>query len=115
MSVAQEAGMLRITPLHQDTRVTRFRIAGRLTQQTAEELRASCTMRLDHPRTVLLDLSEVTFADATGVAILHGLVEQDAVLIGCSGFLSELLQLHSAEKKSAPIPAPVDDALRETQ
>ncbi len=115
MRVAQEVSMLRITPLQQDTRVTRFRIEGQLTQQTAEELRASCTIRLDHPRTLLLDLSAVTFADATGVAILYGLVEQDAVLIGCSGFLSELLQLHSAEKKSAPIPALADDELCEAQ
>src|SRR5262245_32881300 len=107
--------MLRITPLQQDTRVARFRVEGQLTQQTAEELKASCTTPLGHPRTLLLDLSEVTFADATGVAILHGLVEQDAVLIGCSGFLSELLQLYNVEKKSTCTHASVDDAFRETQ
>jgi RNA polymerase sigma-70 factor, ECF subfamily len=107
--------MLRITPLQQDTKVARLQIEGRITQQTAAELRVSCTERLSAPQTVLLDLSGVPFVDAEGVAALHGLVEKGVVLVGCSGFLTELLHLNGAEEKATPTPAQTDNALGESQ
>jgi RNA polymerase sigma-70 factor (ECF subfamily) len=41
-----------------------------------------------------LELSGVQFVDPAGIAVLHHLLRRGAVLTGCSGFLSELLQIN---------------------
>ncbi|MBI3246008.1 MAG: sigma-70 family RNA polymerase sigma factor [Deltaproteobacteria bacterium] len=106
--------MLRITPLQHDATVTRLRIEGRVTQQTIAELTSSCSESFGTPQTLLLDLSGVPFVDTEGAATLSNLVEKGAVLIGCSGFLTELLHLNDSEEKGAT-PAQTEDVLHETQ
>jgi RNA polymerase sigma-70 factor (ECF subfamily) len=107
--------MLRITLLQQDAKIARLQVEGRITQHTAAELRSSCATRLNAPQTFLLDLSGVPFVDAEGVAALQGLIEKGAILIGCSGFLTELLHLNGAEEKTMHAPIQADDTRGETQ
>ncbi len=42
-----------------------------------------------------LDLSQVSFADAAGEALLRGLISRGANLSGCSSYLSELLHVEN--------------------
>jgi RNA polymerase sigma-70 factor, ECF subfamily len=94
--------MMRITPLQEDNRVAQLRVEGRVTHQTVEALRSSCEVGLaDHP-TLLLELSGVQFVDAAGIAAFRSLVQRGAVLVGCSGFLTELLQVNEAGDTAEP-------------
>jgi len=55
----------------------------------------------DHP-TLLLELSGVQFVDAAGIAAFRSLVQRGAVLLGCSGFLTQLLQVNEAGDTATP-------------
>ena len=107
--------MLRITPIQRDDGIAQLRVEGRVTQQTVEALRASCETGLADHQTLLLDLSGVQFVDAGGVAVFRTLVRRGAVLIGCSGFLTELLQMNIAGERAAPEPAQADAYTQEVQ
>ena len=85
-------GMMRITEIEGDDRVARLRVEGDLTQRTVGELSASSASYLDGQRTLLLDVSGVRFVDPAGVEVLRDMEPRGAVLIGCSGFLRELLR-----------------------
>jgi RNA polymerase sigma-70 factor (ECF subfamily) len=85
--------MLRITEISRSQTVVRFRLEGRLTEQTIEGLRAAAGPDLATGRTLLLDLSELPFADAAGVRCLHELRNRGAVLMGCTTFVGELLRI----------------------
>jgi RNA polymerase sigma-70 factor, ECF subfamily len=97
--------MMRITPIPGDDAVGRLRVEGRVTQQTVEELRGECEALLAAHRTLLLELSGVQFIDPTGIEMFHRLVQKGAVLTGCSGFLTELLQLNGVDESAALDPA----------
>lgn len=66
---------------------TTMRIEGRLTESTAGALLASLAGRVS-PR---LDLSAVHYADAVGAGVVRAAVERGGTVIGCSGYLGELL------------------------
>jgi anti-anti-sigma regulatory factor len=83
--------MLKITAIQRNDGSAELRVEGRVTHQTLEALRASCDMGVADHQTMLLDLSGVLFVDAAGVALLRSLAQRGAVLIDCSGFLTELL------------------------
>src|SRR5947208_5903242 len=97
--------MLRITPIQRDDGIAQLRVEGRVTQQTVEALRTSCETGLADHQTLLLDLSGVQFVEAGGVVVFRRLVRKGAVLMGCSRFLTELLQRNGAGARAAPGPA----------
>jgi len=107
--------MIKITHMQGDTAVARLRVEGWITQQTVQELSASCETVLTNHQTLLIDLSGVQFVDAAGVEVFRNLVPRGATLIGCSGFLTELLQVNAEGKKVAPASAHADETTGEAQ
>jgi anti-anti-sigma regulatory factor len=83
--------MLRITRVPGTDGVARLAVEGRVAGGAADELGRSCEayVRLRHP--LMLDLSAVTFIDPRGIRMLRGVLDRGAVLVGCSPFLSALL------------------------
>ncbi len=84
--------MIRITEISRSESVVRFRLEGRLTDLTSQELRATVQPCLAAGYSVLLDLADVTFADRAGVEGLLALRALGVVLTACSGFLAEMLR-----------------------
>ncbi len=107
--------MLRITPTRRDDGIVQLRVEGRVTQQTIEALQSSCEANLANYPTLRLDLSGVQFVDAAGIETFCRLVRRGAVLVGCSGFLTELLQMNSTGEKAAAEPAQADQYVGEAQ
>ena len=75
---------------------TVLRAAGRLTGLWVAEL--SLTMADETGRGVVLDLSDVSFADHDGLAFLMSLATERRVAIRCSPFLTEQLSTASKAK-----------------
>jgi RNA polymerase sigma-70 factor, ECF subfamily len=88
--------MIRITELFTAGGPPRLRIEGRLTDQTAGELRQSAETILSKGETLLVDVSGVLFADAAGIALLREIERRGAVFIGSSGFLREMMDAEAA-------------------
>lgn len=93
--------MMRITRVEGSPRVHTLCVEGRITHDDATEFTSTCEWLLADRRPLLLDLSAVRFADAAGVGAIRHTVELGGVVIGCSGFLAELLRA-SAERKDEP-------------
>jgi RNA polymerase sigma-70 factor (ECF subfamily) len=90
--------MLRITEVAMNDGTTTMRIEGRLTESTAGALLASLTGRVA-PR---LDLSAVHYADAVGAGVLRAAVARGGTVVGCSGYLGELLGRGASSAPSDP-------------
>ena len=84
--------MMRVTRIAAGEGADTLRVEGRLTHETAEELRMACEAILTERRSLQLDVSGLQFVDPTGVALLHGLERYGTRLGGCSGFINELLR-----------------------
>lgn len=89
--------MMRITRIAGDPKVARLRVEGRITRQTVEELSSACEACLAEMGTLLLDLSGLRFVDPLGIDVLRSLERRGIVMTGCSGFVSESLQLDHAD------------------
>src|SRR5262245_58523365 len=107
--------MMRITPTQEDTGMARLWVEGRVTQQTVQALQSSCDTALANHPTLFLELSGVQFVDATGIAAFRTLVQRGAVLVGCSGFLTELLQMTAVDDPATLEPAQADGYAYEAQ
>lgn len=83
---------MRITEISRSESVVRFRLEGRLTDLTSQEMRATVHPCLATGYSVLLDLADVTFADRAGIESLLALRALGVVLTACSGFLVEMLR-----------------------
>ena len=95
--------MMRITEIEGDGTVARLQVEGHITRETVRDLRASSDARLGERRALLLDLSGVRFVDPEGVRVLRELVPKGTELIGCSGFLDELLRGASCPPSRTPV------------
>jgi RNA polymerase sigma-70 factor (ECF subfamily) len=93
--------MMRITEIEAEGAVARLRVEGDVTQQTVGDLQSASVAGLRKRGALALDVSGVRFVDPAGVSALQALVSQGAVLIGCSGFLSELLRTNGAAAAGA--------------
>ncbi len=94
--------MMRITEIAEGDAVARLRVEGHITQQTIGELLASSAACLNGHRTLLLDVSGVRFVDPVGVNALRSLMPKGTRLIGCSGFLTELLRADGTPEETEP-------------
>lgn len=83
--------MLRINESTRSETVVRYRLEGRLTEQTVAGLTSTTEPEVAAGRSLFIDLGELTFADTVGVACLHDLRLRGAVLAGCSPFVGELI------------------------
>jgi ABC-type transporter Mla MlaB component len=84
--------MLRISKPESDESTVTLRLEGQIVGPWVEELRRSSEKLLGNGHRLTLDLTEVTFADHAGVALLRHLQEKVISLTGCSPFLEEQLK-----------------------
>jgi anti-anti-sigma regulatory factor len=81
--------MLRITVVDAFCQNVRLRVEGRLTGRSVEELRQTCELHFPGPGVpLILDLADVSFADAEGIALLKSLRSDNVTLQNPSRFLA---------------------------
>jgi ABC-type transporter Mla MlaB component len=68
-----------------------LKVEGRVADDWVDELTRVVSGALTQRAAVALDLSEVTFVDARGIAALRALRARGAELTGCSSFVSSLI------------------------
>lgn len=87
--------MLRITR-HPDDGATLLRLEGVLREGWLDEVSVQVTLaERDASSPLKLDLTDVTFVDAAGAALLRELVDKRARIVGCSGFVAAALGLET--------------------
>ena len=85
-----ERTVLRITSTRTETAST-LKVEGRLTGQWVDELSRATAAAVAGGRRVVLDLADVTFVDAEGIALLRELRAGGFALADCSSFVSGLI------------------------
>ena len=85
--------MLRITTVESSKIAVTLRVEGRITGPWVEELRSACKVHT-FPEDVQLslELADISFADATGIALLRELRTRGVGLIRPTSFLAEQLK-----------------------
>jgi anti-anti-sigma regulatory factor len=83
--------VLKITKVAEDDLVQSWKLEGKLREPWLEELAAVCAHPSPRERTLVLDLSAVSYVDAAGARLLQGLRAEGVTLSGCSQFIGELL------------------------
>lgn len=83
--------MLRISQAENGASLT-LKLEGKLLKPWVAEVRRSIGDPRDHPL-LKLDLSNVSFVDASGAEFLKGLLAGGAEIVACSGFVREILNL----------------------
>ena len=69
-----------------------LQLEGRVVGPWVGELRQVCEALLSERRSLKLDLADVTFADADGVAVLSSLTTRGVTFTNCSPFVEEQLK-----------------------
>jgi len=69
-----------------------LKLEGRVVGPWVAELRQVCEKLLTEGRALKLDLADVTFADASGVAALSSFKSRGVTFINCSPFVEEQLK-----------------------
>ena len=88
--------MLRISCTESDEKAVTLHIEGQIVGPWVDEFRKTIDQLLNQGRLLTVDLTEATFADRNGVALLLDLRQRTVSIRGCPAFLSE--QLKSAGK-----------------
>ena len=84
--------MLRITVVESSRIAVTLRVEGRITGPWVEELRTACDVHTFPDEVQLsLDLADISFADAAGIALLRELRNRGVGLIHTTPFLAEQL------------------------
>jgi ABC-type transporter Mla MlaB component len=86
--------MLRITRT-QDADTTSYRLEGKLLGPWVDELASSLAVESTPLQSIQLDLTNVTYADCAGAALLRSLVQRGARIAHCSSFVAILLEVES--------------------
>ena len=85
--------MLRITVVESSEIAVTLRVEGRITGPWVEELRAACNLHAFSGEVQLsLELADISFADAAGIALLRELRDLGVGLIRTTPFLAEQLK-----------------------
>jgi hypothetical protein len=89
--------MLRITLVESSASAVTLRVEGSITGPWVEELRTTCDVHTGpDPVDLYLELEDVSFADAAGVAFLRELRDRGVALSHASPFLTELFKNDSS-------------------
>jgi ABC-type transporter Mla MlaB component len=85
--------MLRITVLGSSKNEVTLRVEGRIAGAWVEELRQACNV-LTPPEQVqlFLEIADISFADAAGIALLRELRDRGVGLVGITAFVAEQLK-----------------------
>ena len=84
--------MLKISQAGKANNSVTLKLEGRVVGPWVGELRQVCETLLSEGRALKLDLTDVTFADADGVAVLTGFKTRGVTLKDCSPFVDEQLR-----------------------
>ena len=84
--------MLKISQNGKANHCITLKLEGRVVGPWVGELRQVCETHLSEGRVLKLDLADVTFADADGVAVLTGFKTRGVTLKDCSPFVDEQLR-----------------------
>ena len=84
--------MLRISQAGKANRSVTLKLEGRVVGLWVGELRQVCETLLTEGRMLKLDLIDVTFADAGGVAVLSNFKSRGVTFTNCSPFVEEQLK-----------------------
>ena len=85
--------MLRITRTVGDDSVDTLKLEGKLQGPWVDEAHDACARSATPATRTCLDLTGLTFADGEGAALLRELIRSGALVVGCSPYIAELLQL----------------------
>jgi len=89
----RQTAMLRITVFESSKIAVTLRVEGRITGPWVEELRTACNMHTFPDEVQLsLELADISFADAEGIALLRELRNRGVDLIHTTPFLAEQLK-----------------------
>jgi len=89
----QVTAMLRISVVESSKIAVTLRVEGRITGPWVEELRTACNVHTFPDEVQLsLELADISFADAAGIALLRELRNRGVGLIGTTPFLAEQLK-----------------------
>jgi anti-anti-sigma regulatory factor len=83
--------MLRVTPLH-ESRGPGLKLEGKLLGPWTDELRTACEAVANQTPRPRLDLTAVSFVDASGAELLEELRNMGFELVGCSGYVAAVLR-----------------------
>ena len=89
--------MIRITVVTTSAAKTRVIVEGRITKGSSVELAGACLELISQGNHLILDLSNVTFADSDGVALVRSLVERGCILEECSELVRALVENRSSQ------------------
>jgi hypothetical protein len=86
-------GMLRKTVVESSSEAVRLRVEGRVTGRWVEELRRTCEIQAPGDRIqLILDLADVSFADAEGIELLKELMTVGVILFCPLSVVAEQLK-----------------------
>jgi ABC-type transporter Mla MlaB component len=89
--------MLRISVMESSATAVKLRVEGQIAGPWVEELRTTCNAHTgQEPVHLCLELEDVSYADAAGVACLKELREKGIGLFRVSPFLTELFKNDSS-------------------
>jgi ABC-type transporter Mla MlaB component len=83
--------MLKISEVKSARQTTTFRLEGQLVGPWVDELKQVCAPLMKNSCPVTLDLADVVFVDAAGVAALTRLSDQGAKLLNATPFVAAQL------------------------
>jgi anti-anti-sigma regulatory factor len=84
---------MKITVVESSSEAVRLRVEGRLTGRWVEELRRTCDLHaLGGGIRLILDLADVSFADAEGIKLLKELSIRWVTLLSPSSLVAEQLK-----------------------
>ena len=86
--------MLRISEIELNEDAATLRLEGRVLKTLVDEVKAACEQHLARGCRLTLDLTDLSFADREGVALLKELMQRGVALANCSPFLNEELKLN---------------------
>lgn len=85
--------MLRIERVYVQNGELALRLAGKVTGPWCDELERIASAALESGVRLSVDLSDVSFVDRNGVAVLNALTSRYVTLVNCSSFVTELLKV----------------------
>jgi ABC-type transporter Mla MlaB component len=92
--------MLRITVVESSNIAVTLRVEGRITGPWVEELRTACSLHTSPDDVQLsLELADISFADAGGIALLRELRNRGVGLIRTTPFVAEQLKGGTSDPK----------------
>jgi hypothetical protein len=92
--------MLRITVVESSNIAVTLRVEGRITGPWVEELRTACSLHTSPDDVQLsLELADISFADAGGIALLRELRNRGVGLIRTTPFVAEQLKDGTSDPK----------------